>query len=86
MKAVGKARKYRRIQETLDNCEPHGVSFADVARGLGVSRALVSLTARGHANNRRVLKRFLELGVNPHDLDLPPDMRGDAGNIKRKVA
>lgn len=72
MKTPGRMRKHRRIQEVLD---AHGMTFADVAKGLGVSQSLVTQAARGVNNNRRVLTRFLELGVRPCDLDLPEAMR-----------
>lgn len=71
MKA-GRARKRRRIQEVLDNQKPEALSYADVARRLGVSRSLVCQTAHGYSNNFNVLKYFVELGVKPADLDLPP--------------
>lgn len=71
MKA-GKARKPRRIQEALDK---HGLTLADIARELGNSRSLVCQTAHGYSNNRRVLRRFLDLGVDPVDLDLPTDLQ-----------
>ena len=83
---VGGARKRRRIQETLDSQKPNGISLSDVARQLGVSRSLVCQTAHGYANNRRVLRRFLELGVRPEDLDLPEDLRAEIEHGKRKVA
>lgn len=80
---AGKLRKVRRIQEVLDH---HHMTFTDVARGLGVSSSLVSQAAHGVTNNRRVLRRFLELGVAPGDLDLPEDMRPEQNSKKRKVA
>ena len=83
MMKAGKERKVRRIQETLDE---RRLTFADVARGIGVSPPLVWRTAHGLANNRRILRRFLELGVKASDLDLPEDMRSEPGNKKRDVA
>ena len=82
MRAGGK-RKKRRIQETLDS---HGLTCADVARGLGVSLQLVWQTVNGIANNRRVLWRFLELGVAVDDLDLPAFMLAELEEKKRQVA
>lgn len=74
---VGKFRKLRRIQEALDQQEPGGKALSDVARELGVSYQLVWRTAHGLVNNRRVLRRFLDMGVKARDLDLPEDMRAD---------
>ena len=71
---IGRARKARRIQEALDEQKPERVSFADIARDLGVSYQLVWRTANGLANNRRILRRFLALGANPADMDLPKDV------------
>lgn len=80
---TGRRRRNRRIQEALDGQGTDGMSLADVARELGVSYQLVWDTAHGNRNNRRVLKRFLELGVKPGDLDLPRDMRaGDAAHCE----
>lgn len=81
---TGRLRKIRRIQEVLDRQPPDGMTLADVARTLGVSPQLVGRTAHGLSNNRRVLWRFLELGVNPDDLDLPQDMRAEC--LGNKVA
>lgn len=77
---VGKFRKIRRIQEALDRHGPDGATLADVARELGVSRQLVWRTAQGLTNNRRILKRFLDMGVKASDLDLPKDMRTDGAD------
>jgi transcriptional regulator with XRE-family HTH domain len=71
MNGLGSNRKRRRIQEALD---VHRMTYADIGRELGVTRALVIQTAHGRMNNRRVLRRFLELGANPDDLDLPTDL------------
>ena len=71
MNGVGSLRKPRRIQEALD---AHRMRYADIARELGVTGPAVVQTAHGRRNNRRVLRRFLELGANPADLDLPQDM------------
>jgi hypothetical protein len=46
-----------------------------VAESLGVSYNLILHTAHGKVNNRRVLRRFLELGIDPAFLDLPEDLR-----------
>ena len=74
MNGLGSLRKPRRIQEALDQ---QRIGYADIARELGVTNALVVRTAKGQCNNRRVLRRFLELGANPADLDLPKDLRAE---------
>ena len=66
--AAGKERKVRRIQERLDAL---GLRFSDIQRELGLSYTAVHDTAHGRKNNRRVLRRFLELGVPARALDLP---------------
>jgi hypothetical protein len=65
------------IQEGLDR---HGMGFSDVALDLGISYSLVLYTAHGSRNNRRVLRRFLELGIDPAHLDLPEDLRAETNN------
>jgi hypothetical protein len=70
---AGRKRRYRIIQEALDNRE---IGFKEVATVLGISYALVHRTARGQGNNRRILRYFLSLGIPAEDLDLPEDLRG----------
>jgi hypothetical protein len=53
-----------------------GKSVADVAVCAGVSRPLASRTVNGLANNRRVLKALLVMGVAKRLLELPEDMKG----------
>lgn len=53
-----------------------GRSIADVAALAGVSRPLASRTISGGANNRKVLRALLVLGVAKRLLALPDDMRG----------
>jgi hypothetical protein len=83
MKTIGSLRKPRRIQEALD---AHRMGYSDVARELGISSGIVIDTANGKRNNRRVLRRFLALGANPADMDLPEDMRVEISNRKEAVA
>jgi len=73
----GKKRRFRLIQEAMDQRQMY---FRDVARELGVSKTLVMKTAHGEGNSRRVLKRFLELGIDPALLDLPEDMQAETTN------
>jgi hypothetical protein len=44
------------------------------------SSYLVMKTAHGEGNSRRVLRRFLELGIDPALLDLPEDMQAETKN------
>ncbi len=77
MKRAGKKRRFRLIQEGLDSLQ---MSFRDVAAGLGVSHTLVLKTAHGEANNKRVLRRFVELGIDRAALDLPEALRMEHHN------
>lgn len=54
----------------------HGKTLADVGVVAGVSRPLVSRTVNGLANNRRVLRALVAMGVARRLLDLPEDMKG----------
>ena len=73
MKVAGKNRRYRLIQEYLDE---RRMNFRDVARELDVATTTVSETARGKHNNRLVLRYFRELGIDPNVLDLPVRVGG----------
>ena len=53
-----------------------GKSIADVAVMAGVSRPLASRTVNGLANNRKVLRALVAMGVAKRLLDLPEDMNG----------
>lgn len=53
-----------------------GKTIADVAGMAGVSRPLASRTVNGLANNRRVLRALVAIGVARRLLDLPDDMKG----------
>jgi transcriptional regulator with XRE-family HTH domain len=79
---AGKLRRVRLIQEGLDQI---GKTFMDVADALGVSYALVSRTAHGKNNNRRVLRHFLGLGISPDVLDLPEDLRAETNKTMAVV-
>jgi len=54
----------------------HGKTLADVGVVAGVSRPLVSRTVNGLANNRKVLRALVAMGVAKRLLDLPEDMNG----------
>lgn len=66
--AAGRNRKPRRIQEVLDD---HDMNMSELARQVGVAPQLAWRTVQGLVNNRRVLSRLLELGVDEEHLDLP---------------
>lgn len=70
--AAGKERAFWRIREFLAG---KGLSMADVARAVGVTRNLVRETAIGQRNNRKVLGHLLELGCPEKWLDLPEAMK-----------
>lgn len=50
-----------------------GLSMAEVARQIGVSKNLVSITINGSRNNRRVLRALLGHGCPADLLALPTD-------------
>ncbi len=64
----------RKRKEILKWMIDQDITGADVARGIGVDRALVSRTIKGTDNNRRVLRRLLDLGCPAALLALPKDM------------
>ncbi len=57
---LARNRVRRRIQEHLDRL---GMSMADVARDLEISRQLVAATVAGERHSGSVLARLRELGV-----------------------
>lgn len=73
--AVGRNRRHRLIQEVLDG---HEMSAKSLARDMGLSYSVVLETMRGLRNNRKVLRRLLELGAQPEYMDLPKDMQNKA--------
>lgn len=54
-----------------------GKTIADVAAMAGVSRPLASRTVNGAANNRKVLRVLVAMGVPRRLLALPDDMKGN---------
>jgi len=71
-KHIGINRRPRRVQEVLDE---YGLSAKSLARDMGLSYSVVLETIRGIRNNRKVLRRLLELGAQPEYMDLPKDMQ-----------
>jgi len=73
-KPAGEHRRFRMIQEGMDR---HEMGMREAAKAIGVSYALVHRTARGRANNKRVLRFFLSLGIDPEVLDLPEVLKAE---------
>lgn len=69
---IGSDRRHRLIQEVLDR---HRMTAKGLARDMGLSYSVVLSTLRGMRNNRKVLRRLLELGTQPEYMDLPQDMQ-----------
>lgn len=59
---AGRNRRPRLIQEVLDG---HEMSIKSLAANMGLSYSVVLETIRGIRNNRKVLRRLLELGAQP---------------------
>lgn len=70
--AIGNKRRVRLIQEVLD---VHHMTAKGLARDMGLSYSVVLDTMRGMRNNRKVLRRLLELGAQPEYMDLPKDLQ-----------
>jgi len=75
---AGRNRRPWRIREFLDE---QGVTQAEIARELGISRSIVNRTIRGMVNNRAVLGYLRSLGCPGEFLSLPMDMK-----TEKKVA
>jgi DNA-binding XRE family transcriptional regulator len=75
---AGRNRHPWRIREFLDE---RGVTQANIAHKLGISRSIVNRTIRGMVNNRAVLGYLHAIGCPEEYLSLPNDMK-----IKEKVA
>lgn len=52
-------------------------TFTKVARDIQITCRLVCETAHGRANNKKTLRRMLEIGVPADILYLPPDLQAD---------
>ncbi len=70
-RGVGRGRDYRAIKRWLGE---QGVMLKQVAGDVGVNPTVVSQTIRGIVNNRKVLRRLLELGCPAGVLSLPSDL------------
>ena len=69
---AGRDRDYHAIKRWLDE---KGILVCQVAEDVGLDRSTASHTIRGALNNRKVLRRLVELEC-PHDiLSLPQDMK-----------
>jgi hypothetical protein len=73
---VGRNRRPRLIQEVLDG---HGMSAKGLSQSMGLSYTVVLETMRGLRNNRKVLRRLLELGAQAEYMDLPKDLLQERG-------
>jgi len=69
--AIGNKRRVRLIQEVLDE---RRMTAKELARDMALSYSVVLDTMRGMRNNRKVLRRLLELGARPEYMDLPNDL------------
>ncbi|GAB6039019.1 hypothetical protein JCM15519_35780 [Fundidesulfovibrio butyratiphilus] len=69
---AGKNRKPWRIREWL---EERGLSLSDVGQEIGVSRQLMSDTARGVRNNQKALTKLRDMGCPDKYLDLPENLK-----------
>ena len=69
---AGRARDYHGIRKWMDE---NMISGAQIARDVGIHPVNCSLVIRGLRNNRKILKRLLELGCPPDILSLPADMQ-----------
>lgn len=52
-----------------------GITYTQIAKEVGLSDPLVSLTISGHRNTRRVLRWLIENGCPAELLALPSDMQ-----------
>ena len=68
---AGRNRDYHAIKKWMDE---NMISGAQVARDVGVHPVLCSQVLRGWSNNRKILRRLLELGCPAEILSLPADM------------
>jgi len=67
----GKQRLSFRIYEWLDS---NGIAINSIAKSVGITPSMVSSTIRGRKNNRRILKKLMELGCPENILSLPGDL------------
>jgi len=73
--ASGKFRQSFRIYEWLDSNE---ISVNSIAKSISITPSMVSHTIRGRKNNRRVLKKLVDLGCPQEYLSLPVDLEKQA--------
>ncbi len=73
--ASGKFRQSFRIYEWLDS---NKISVTSIAESIAITPSLVSHTIRGRKNNRRVLKKLVDLGCPQEYLSLPIDLEKQA--------
>ncbi|WP_353115374.1 hypothetical protein [Nitratidesulfovibrio sp.] len=66
--------KERQTYHILDWLRRNRIRQLVIAEELGVNTSLVSSTIWGRRNNRRVLRKLLDLGCPARFLNLPDDM------------
>jgi transcriptional regulator with XRE-family HTH domain len=76
-KGAGRDRNYYRLREWMDK---KMISVSQIALDVGVGRSAVSQVLRGITNNRKVLRRLLEMGCPPDILSVPEDMKDEVKN------
>jgi len=69
---AGRERDYHAIKRWMDE---NMVTGSQVARDVGVALVNCSQVIRGLSNNRKILRRLLELGCPEDILSLPKDMK-----------
>jgi len=74
-KGAGRTRPYYRIKEWL---EEKNIRVPQLALDVGIHQNNAYQTLRGLSNNRKILRRLLELGCPPDILSLPEDMKAEA--------
>jgi len=69
---AGRDRDYHAIKKWMDE---NLISGSQVARDVGLVPMNCSRVIRGLSNNRKILRRLLELGCPTDILSLPEDMK-----------
>ena len=72
---AGRDRDYHGIRKWMDE---NYISGSQVARDVGLDPVNCSRVIRGLSNNRKILRRLLELGCPVDILSLPADMKAEA--------
>jgi len=70
-KGAGQGRDYYGLKRWMGE---NGVTNIQIAKDVGCNRASVTPVLRGYSNDRKILRRFLELGCPADILSPPADM------------